>query len=50
MGAAGGALKVTGEELEKELTEPSTPMVLDVYAQVRDEQRRARGGKGGGIQ
>jgi hypothetical protein len=31
-----GAIKqVTGEELEKELSEWGTPIVLDVYAQVR---------------
>jgi hypothetical protein len=35
MMGAGGARKVTGEELEMELSEPATPVVLDVYAQVR---------------
>lgn len=39
MMGAGGARKVTGEELEMELSEPSTPVLLDVYAQVRTDGR-----------
>lgn len=41
MMGAGGARKVTGEELERELSEPSTPVLLDVYAQVRIWDGRA---------
>lgn len=33
MMAAEGVTKVTGEELEKELSEVDTPVLLDVYAQ-----------------
>ena len=31
----GAVAKLTGEELEKELSDVSTPVLLDVYAQVR---------------
>lgn len=39
MMGAGGAQKVNGEELEKELSDPATPVLLDVYAQVRKRKR-----------
>lgn len=39
MMGAGGAQKVNGEELEKELSDPATPVLLDVYAQVRNRKR-----------